>query len=168
MTDANLWIDLLCAEIEGRVFRLPWEFMAPDVVLAEILLPYSWKLQGLGLREMDLPGSAMLKAEDLIRRYPRPGRRDILSLVLAMEERAMLLTGDEALRKAAIGEGVEVHGTLWLLDAMVRKGRSPKKRAADRWSACSPQEEGCRKRRSRRESPSGVGYRIMNEFARHP
>ena len=122
MTDANLWIDLLCAEIEGRVFRLPWEFMAPDVVLAEILLPYSWKLQGLGLREMDLPGSAMLKAEDLIRRYPRPGRREILSLVLAMEERAMLLTGDEALRKAAIGEGVEVHGTLWLLDAMVREG----------------------------------------------
>lgn len=36
VTDANLWIYLLCAEIEGRVFRPPWEFMAPDVMLAEI------------------------------------------------------------------------------------------------------------------------------------
>ena len=68
--------------------------MAPDVVLAEILLPYSWKLQGLGLIEMELSGSGMLKAEELVRKYPRPGRRDILSLVLAMQEKAILITGD--------------------------------------------------------------------------
>jgi predicted nucleic acid-binding protein len=131
VTDANLWIDLLCAEIEARVFCLDWEFIAPDVVLAEVLLPYSWRLQGLGLVEMELSGVSMQKAEELIRRYPRPGRRDILSLVLAMQEKAILLTGDEALRKAASGEDVVVHGTLWLLDAMVRE------------EAIS-REEGCR------------------------
>jgi predicted nucleic acid-binding protein len=90
-------------------------------VLAEILLPYSWKLQGLGLIEMELSGSGMLKAEELVRKYPRPGCRDILSLVLAMQEKAILLAGDEALRKAASREGIEVHGTLWLLDPMVKE-----------------------------------------------
>lgn len=64
----------------------------------------------------------MLKAEELARRYPRPGRIDLISLVLAMGEKAMLLTGDEALRVAAFQEGVEVHGTLWLLDTMVELG----------------------------------------------
>jgi predicted nucleic acid-binding protein len=63
----------------------------------------------------------MLKAEELVRKYPRPGRRDILCLVLAMQEKAILITGDEALRKSASLEGVEVHGTLWLLDAMVKE-----------------------------------------------
>ena len=65
---------------------------------------------GHGLIKISLPGSAILKAEELARRYPHPGRIDLISLVLAMEEKAMLLTGDEALRKAAFQEGVEVHG----------------------------------------------------------
>jgi hypothetical protein len=122
VTDANLWIDLLCGELAANAFRLPWEFMAPDVVIAEILLPFSWDLSGMGLIEKDLPSSGVLKVEELVRKYRRPGRRDLFSLVLAMQENALLLTGDEALRKAASKEGIEVHGTLWLLDAMIEGG----------------------------------------------
>lgn len=121
VTDANLWIDLLCGEIAPRAFRLPWKFMAPDVVIAELLFP-SWDLMGMGLIERSLPGSGILKAEELARKYPRPGRVDLISLVLAIQEEAMLLTGDEALRKAAQHEGIDVHGTLWLLDSMVKGG----------------------------------------------
>jgi predicted nucleic acid-binding protein len=131
-------------------------------VLAEILLPYSWKLQGLGLIEMELSGSGTLKAEELVRKYPRPGRRDILSLVLAMQEKEILLTGDEALRKAASGEGVKVHGTLWLLDAMVKEEAISK-------------EDGCRSldrmvNSGRRLPKKEVSARIAawSEFARHP
>ena len=121
VTDANLWIDLLCAEIEGRVFRLPWEFMAPDMVIAELLLP-SWNLLGLGLIEKSLSGLEMLEAEKLEKKYSQPGRIDLISLFLAIREKAILLTGDEALRVAAQTEGANVHGTLWLLDAMVENG----------------------------------------------
>jgi hypothetical protein len=121
VTDANLWIDLLHGEIAAKAFHLSWEYMAPDMVIAELLLP-SWGLLGMGLIEKSLPGSAMLKAEELVKRYPRPGRIDLISLVLAMQENALLLTGDEALRKAAHQEGVVVHGTLWLLDAMLEGG----------------------------------------------
>ncbi|MDD4650858.1 MAG: hypothetical protein PHQ34_01380 [Methanothrix sp.] len=112
---------MLHGEIAANAFHLPWEFMAPDMVIAELLLP-SWDLLGMGLIEKSLPGSAMLRAEELIKKYPRPGRIDLISLVLAMQENALLLTGDEALRKAAQEEGVVVHGTLWLLDVMVKEG----------------------------------------------
>ena len=95
--------------------------MAPDVVIAELLLP-SWNLLGMGLIEKSLPGSGMLTAEELVKKHPRPGRIDLISLVLAIQENALLLTGDEDLRKAALQEGVDVHGTLWLLDAMVEGG----------------------------------------------
>ena len=121
VTDSNLWLDLLIGRVEAQAFRLQWEFMAPDVVIAELLLP-SWNLLGMGLVEKSLSGPEMLKAGELVEKYPRPGRIDIISLFLAMRENAVLLTGDEALRAAAQQEGADVHGTLWLLDAMVGEG----------------------------------------------
>jgi hypothetical protein len=123
VTDANLLIDLFHGGLAANAFRLPWEFMAPDVVITEILLPLSWDITGLGLIEKSLPGEGVLQVEELAMKYPRPGRIDLFSLVLAIQEEALLLTGDEALRKAASKESVGVHGTLWLLDEMI-KGRA--------------------------------------------
>jgi len=45
---------------------------------------------------------------------------DLLALVLARALEATLLTGDRHLRRVAAQEGVDVHGTLWVLDEMVR------------------------------------------------
>ncbi len=112
---------MLYGRIEAQAFRLPWEFMAPDMVIAELLLP-SWNLLGLGLIEKSLSGLEMLEAEKLEKKYSQPGRIDLISLFLAIREKAILLTGDEALRVAAQKEGANVHGTLWLLDAMVENG----------------------------------------------
>ena len=56
---------------------------------------------------------------DLAERYVRPSRQDLFALVLARETKAVLLTGDGSLREAAEREGVQVHGTIWLLDLMV-------------------------------------------------
>jgi hypothetical protein len=114
-------LDLLIGRVEAQVFRLHWEFMAPDMVIAELLLP-SWNLLGMGLAEMSLSGSEMLDVGELAKKYPRPGRIDLISLFLAMRENAVLLTGDEALRVAAQKEGADVHGTLWLLDVMMEEG----------------------------------------------
>ncbi len=49
----------------------------------------------------------------------RPSRQDLFALVLSREIEAILLTGDGSLREAAEREGVQVHGTIWLLDQMV-------------------------------------------------
>ncbi|MCU0637897.1 MAG: hypothetical protein MUE87_04690 [Methanothrix sp.] len=116
-------MDLLSGELASDAFRLPWTFMIPDVILFELRLPYSWNLQGQGLVEAELSEVGVQKVEELVKKYPKhPGRLDLFALVLAIQESAVLLTGDGALRKAASNEGVEHHGTLWLLDAMVEEG----------------------------------------------
>ncbi len=109
-------------DLADKAFLLSWEFIVPDVVLAEVLLPWSWKLQGYGLKEMELLGRGVIKVEEMVKKYPKyPGRTDLFALVLAMEEKTILLTGDNALRKAALQEGVEAHGILWLLDEMIKR-----------------------------------------------
>ena len=45
---------------------------------------------------------------------------DLFALVLARALKAMLLSGDQHLRRIAAQQGVVVHGTLWVLDEMVR------------------------------------------------
>jgi predicted nucleic acid-binding protein len=64
----------------------------------------------------------VLKVADLAARYLRPSRQDLFALVLAETLGATLLTGDGALREAAREMGVEVHGTIWLLDQMMAHG----------------------------------------------
>lgn len=44
---------------------------------------------------------------------------DYLALALAKQEGCPLLTGDQGLKQAALGEDVSVMGTVWLLRAMV-------------------------------------------------
>jgi predicted nucleic acid-binding protein len=55
-------------------------------------------------------------------RYRRVSANDLFALVLARALGVTLLTGDRHLRKVAEQEGVEVHGTLSVLDEMVRLG----------------------------------------------
>lgn len=47
--------------------------------------------------------------------------RDLFALALAKARDGVLLTGDRHLRRAAIREKVPVHGTLWILDELIRR-----------------------------------------------
>jgi predicted nucleic acid-binding protein len=47
---------------------------------------------------------------------------DLAALLLAQLEEAILLTGDGALRSLAEGNGIEVHGMLWVLEEMIQEG----------------------------------------------
>ena len=51
--------------------------------------------------------------------YSAPSRTDMATLVVARAENGILVTGDGALRDAADEEEIEVHGTLWVVDALV-------------------------------------------------
>jgi predicted nucleic acid-binding protein len=102
-----------------KALRLPLELIAPDVVIEELHTPDGKDLVDLGLRVLELSGQQVLMVLDLAERYARPSRQDLFALVLARETKAVLLTGDGSLREAAEREGVQVHGTIWLLDLMV-------------------------------------------------
>ena len=61
----------------------------------------------------------MTFAINLIERVRGPSRNDCFALALAKQEICPLLTGDKALKRAANDEGIEVHGTLWVVEEMV-------------------------------------------------
>ena len=64
-----------------------------------------------------------MRVAKLAAQYPRPSRNDLFALVLAAKEDCALLTGDKDLKLAADTENVEVRGTLWLVNEMVRTGK---------------------------------------------
>jgi len=98
---------------------LPYNFIAPDAVLDELLIPYCWNVEGLGLKRGWLDGSGISLVVELGEKYPRAGSIDLMALVMAKLDGCLLLTGDGALRSAALSERVDVHGTLWLMDRLV-------------------------------------------------
>jgi predicted nucleic acid-binding protein len=122
VTDSNLWIDLHRSRLIDQAFQLPMELVAPDVIIAELQVPRGIDLLKLGLIEKELSGDQVMAVLGFAERYLRPGRADLFALVLALELEAILLTGDGALREAAQEQGLEVHGTIWVLDQMVDQG----------------------------------------------
>lgn len=131
VTDTNFWIDLDTAGLLGSVFRLPFEWQAPDVIVAELERPAGDDLVRQGLRVRELDGRQVAEVAALAAAYLRPSRADLFALVLARNQGALLLTGDRHLRQAAEQEGVRVHGTLWLLDEMVERSMLAPAKAAE-------------------------------------
>ena len=120
VVDTSLLIDLYIGKILDEFFQLPYSFIAPDVIIAELHEPDGQTLFKLGLQQSELTGSCILDVLHLRAQYQRPSVNDIFALITAREFNATLLTNDKSLRKAASHQGVPIHGTLWVLDELVR------------------------------------------------
>ena len=119
--DTNVLIDLDRGALLEALFALPLTFVAPDVLIAELESPGGRQLVDRGLRSMTLIGAEVVEVMDLAARYLAPSINDLFALVLARGMGLTLLTGDRALRQLAGSQGVSVHGTLWLMDELVRQ-----------------------------------------------
>lgn len=121
ISDANILIDMEAGELMVTLFRLPVKFGIPDVLYVEEIAPDSPDLEVLGLAVMEVTPAFVDYALQLPGKYGEaPSRNDYLALALAKQEACDLLTGDQALKAAAHGEGVKVMGTVWLLGEMVK------------------------------------------------
>ncbi|MCJ7752188.1 MAG: hypothetical protein MUQ65_14070 [Armatimonadetes bacterium] len=118
--DTNVLIDFDRGALLDALFALPLTFVAPDVLIEELLVPDGRQLIDRGLRLMTLTGAEVVDVMDLAARHRAPSINDLFALVLARAMGFALLTGDRVLRQVAESEGVTVHGTLWLLDEGVR------------------------------------------------
>ena len=58
---------------------------------------------------------------EMLDKYEKPSYEDISVLVLAKARNTVLITGDEALRIAAADNGVDCHGTCWLIDYLANQ-----------------------------------------------
>jgi len=121
VTDTNVWIDLRVGNLLDNVFELDARWMIPDLVGRELgtdrELLVEW---GLEVRSLD--GEEIEAVGRLNQSYSAPSRTDMATLVVARAENGILVTGDGALRAAADEEDIEVHGSLWVVDALVDTG----------------------------------------------
>jgi len=115
-------IDLHVGELLCLLFRLPYRFVTPDMVAAELEEPDGETVVGLGLVKETLSGEQLLEIRELRGRYRGVSANDAAALLLARDLGITLLTGDGQLRKAAKLEKVSVHGTLWVMDEMLGLG----------------------------------------------
>ncbi len=123
VSDANILIDLEIGGLIPSLFSLDHQYSIPDVIYYEELVDQHSHLLDMGLIVKESDEIKVKRVEELVVQYPKPGRNDIFALVLAAAENCPLLTGDQALREAAENENVQVHGTIWLINEMVRTGK---------------------------------------------
>ena len=122
ISDANILIDLECAELTPRIFRLDLEFAVPDALYRDELSKYHGDLPALGLQLYEMPAELVSQAFAMRAQYSGPSTYDLFALVLALDRECPLLTGDKALRQLAGGKGVAVFGTLWLMEQLFDAG----------------------------------------------
>jgi predicted nucleic acid-binding protein len=121
ISDANILIDMEDGNLIPVIFQLPYEIAVPDILFElELRERHSHLLQA-GLKVKSLNSESVKKTEFLTQQYPRPSMMDHSALALALQERCPLLTGDKDLRVAAKKEGVEVHGTLWIIEELLNQ-----------------------------------------------
>jgi predicted nucleic acid-binding protein len=130
IVDTNVLIDLHSGGIVEQFFALPYEFVSPDVIIEESEEPDGKELERQGLIRAELSSDGVLEVEFLWEHNLEIAVNDIFALVLASHEALPLLTGDRRLRNLADKHRVPVHGTLWVLDEMVKHNVLTKGQAA--------------------------------------
>ena len=118
--DANILIDLHKAGLLEAYFRLGIETHTTDLVLLEVRPSVAAFVLTGQLRVKTITGTEMaallaFKAQQ----PPSLSLEDCSVFHLALQLKAILLTGDNKLRLHAEKAKVEAHGILWLLDLVV-------------------------------------------------
>lgn len=120
-SDTNVWIDFVEIEKLNLPFQLPYIYLMNDeTVEDELLSPPGLgdELLKMGLRKTELTQEEFYLAEALVSKYAKPSVYDCIALAIAKTRELTLLTGDGPLRKAAAAEGVNVMGTIGILDQL--------------------------------------------------
>ena len=128
-SDTNVWIDYNLIGQLDIPFRLDAEYlMFKDTIDFELLKPddLKGKLIELGLHKVEITLEELLLADSYGSKYPPLTKYDRIALSIAKCRDITLLTGDNAMRKAAVKENVNVMGTIGLLDRLYSEGRLSK------------------------------------------
>jgi len=119
--DANIFMDFAATELTPALFRLDHELIVPEALFHEELASRHTHLLNLGLQLRAMSGEQVQRAGAMMAKHRRPSSNDILALTLASDLKCPLVTGDWQLRAAANAEGVEVLGTLALVEQMIQR-----------------------------------------------
>lgn len=137
ISDANILIDICAGGLLDELFQLNYVFGLPDVLFEYELQEQYPDLPKKGLQILTLASDAVNDLSDLQARHRKTGVSiyDCMALALARQEQCPLLTGDGALRQVSIAEGMEVKGTLWLVEQMLESGLIDVEQASQAYQA---------------------------------
>lgn len=124
VSDTNVFIDLISVGLQEQFFLLPAEIHTTDMVVFEVTREGQTEIM------TDLIDKGFLKVkthtpEEMLPFFLAEHRKYNLSpadysvLTYSKNNGYVLLTGDGKLRKAALSEGVEVHGSIYVISQMV-------------------------------------------------
>lgn len=121
ISDANILIDMEEGGLVALFFDLPYDFCVPDILYYEELEDQHAHLCELGLGLKELSARSLSRVATIKAKYIGPSTNDVFALLLAQQEGCPLLSGDRDLRNAAEAEQIEVHGTIWIVEELVRQ-----------------------------------------------
>ena len=116
VVDTNTIFDLHYGKLLQITFRLPCKFLITNLIIHELRHPPFHELSSMGLLVENLNPDEVKELREMMGKYEEPSYEDISVLVLAKARNTVLITGDEALRRAAADNSVDCHGTCWLID----------------------------------------------------
>jgi len=128
VTDTNVLIDVLDCQLVQKFFDLPLEIHTTEFILAELnehqraaLIPFV-ATDHLKVKKFDELEMRAIMEFPVTRTGVRRRIADRSALYLAVCWGAVLLGGDNDLRKEAEERQVEVHGSIWLFEVLFQHG----------------------------------------------
>jgi predicted nucleic acid-binding protein len=121
--DANILIDLVKTGLFDYCLALQYRFTTTEIILDELydeqvalIQPHisSGKFIIIKITEEELTAIQVMSLEDT-----RLSEQDWSAIYYALQEEALLLSGDKQLRGLAKSKGLIVHGIFWLMDQLV-------------------------------------------------
>jgi len=130
VSDSSVVMDLAKSRLIEATLALPFEFVIPDVMLAQELLDLgaytSTDLLRLGFKLGELDGDGVSDAFGHYQNYQKDlSLNDCFALTLAERLACILMTGDGSLRAIAEEAGLEVHGLLWAAEQILDQATCP-------------------------------------------
>jgi len=118
--DSNIFIDMEVANLTSQMFALPYQFATPDILFYEELEEDHPNLLETNLKILSLASNTIKYTESIVPKYPKASKNDLFALALAWQESCPLITGDGALRKAGKKEKIQIYGTIWIIDELIK------------------------------------------------
>lgn len=121
INDTNIWIDLKLINLIEKVFLLPYDIGVPDILYYDELNEVDGPvLAKNGIKILEMTEDEIMDTATRSSQAKRVSFNDLTTLVLAKSRGFTLVTGDGNLRNIAKKEKVELKGTIWLIDEMIR------------------------------------------------
>jgi predicted nucleic acid-binding protein len=125
VNDANILIDLIKLELLEPFFSMPLAFHSTDLIIENELhdaqkaklKPYIEKGK-FTIQELD--ARDIMRVLEMRLEKPQLSDKDCSALYCAEKLNALLITSDKALRNFARQRNVDVHGHLWVFDALLQ------------------------------------------------